>query len=64
MANFAIFLFYANLKVEEKLEQLVYGFDSALVAIGGNMGLYLGFSCLSISFWIIDMMEQKFGRKG
>jgi len=36
--------------VEERVETLVYDFGNFLAAAGGNLGLTLGFSCLSI-FW-------------
>ncbi len=57
--SFRIYFYYGSMSVEEKMEQLVHGLDGALVAIGGSMGLILGYSCLSISLWLLDTLEKK-----
>jgi len=50
---FLLFYFYTTLTVEEKIETLLYDFGGLMAAAGGNLGLCLGFSCLSILFSII-----------
>ncbi len=52
--------FFGTLNVEHKTEKYVYGFGTAIVAVGGSMGLFLGFSCLSISLSLLKMLENKF----
>jgi hypothetical protein len=42
--------FYKTLLVEKQVETLVYDLGGFLAAAGGNMGLCLGLSCLSILF--------------
>ena len=44
---------YSTLVVEESTERLVYDFENLLTAIGGNLGLFLGFSCFSSSMFLI-----------
>ena len=43
--------------MEERVESLVYDFSAFLVATGGNLGLFLGFSCLSVGFGIINWLQ-------
>ena len=44
---------YSTLVVEESIERLVYDFENLLTAVGGNLGLFLGFSCFSSSMFLI-----------
>jgi hypothetical protein len=37
-----IWAFYSSLYVNEKIETYVFDFDTALVAVGGSLGLFLG----------------------
>jgi hypothetical protein len=48
------------LDVEERIETLVYNTGSFLSAAGGNLGLHLGFSCLSTVFGFINWMQEHF----
>ena len=45
---------------EERIESLEYDLTSLLVSAGGNLGLFLGFSCLSVFFGIIDWIRARF----
>jgi len=51
---------YQDFTIEEKVETLVYDFGSFLTSIGGNLGLFLGFSCFSLLVSIIEMLKEKF----
>ena len=51
---FIIWQFYSTLYVNEKVETYIFDFDSALVAIGGSLGLFLGWSIMSM---ILDVAE-------
>ncbi len=55
---FGIYAFYQNLLVKTQTEEFVYGFDSALVAVGGSMGLFLGTSCYSLCATFLDWLHD------
>jgi len=46
--------------VEAKKESYVYDGVNFLTAAGGNLGLFMGFSCLSIIFSLIDSLNKWF----
>jgi hypothetical protein len=56
--RFRLKIYYKTLNIEEKTEALVYDFGTFLAAIGGNLGLFLGFSCLSLLLILISMFEK------
>ena len=43
-------LYYSTLLIEQQVETLIYDVGGFLAAAGGNLGLCLGFSCLSVFF--------------
>jgi len=49
--------------IEEKTETFVYDVGNFLTAAGGNLGLFMGFSCLSIILTFIDKFEHHFSWK-
>ena len=51
---------YNSFTIEEKVETLVYDIGSFLTSIGGNLGLFLGFSCFSLLVSLIEMLKEKF----
>ena len=55
--GFQFFYFYNSLSMEERVESLVYDFSAFLIATGGNLGLFLGFSCLSVGIKIINWLQ-------
>ena len=60
---YTIAIMYNSLDVEKQEETLIYDFGNFLAAIGGNLGLFLGFSCLSIIFAGVDLIMKKFPRQ-
>jgi hypothetical protein len=44
--------------VQKQVEVLVYDFGGFIAAAGGNLGLCLGFSCLSILFTITHWTQK------
>ncbi len=54
-----LFCFYATMSVDHKTEKYIYGFETALVAVGGSMGLFLGLSCMSIILSLIEWTQKK-----
>ncbi len=55
---FYVYFYYTSLVVEKRVETLVYDIGGFLAAAGGNMGLTLGLSFLTIFFSIIDWMRS------
>jgi hypothetical protein len=51
--HFNLRFFYNTLVVEEKITSLVYDTGTLLTSAGGNMSLFLGFSCLSVLLSLI-----------
>ena len=49
---------YSSLQVEEKVVTLVYDLESVLASIGGNLGLFLGFSCLSLMLLLLKYTKK------
>ncbi len=56
--SFVFSFCYLFMDVEEKTETLVYDLGTFLAALGGNLGLALGFSCLSILLGIVNYLTQ------
>lgn len=54
-----IFIYYDSLLVHENVEYFVYGEDKLVSAVGGVMGLILGYSFLSILNYVIICLRQK-----
>ena len=42
---------YEDLAIESQEEYFIMSFGSLISNVGGLLGLFLGFSCLSITFW-------------
>ena len=47
---------YETLSIEENVESLVYDVANFLAAVGGNLGLFLGFSCLSVFLSVLNCL--------
>ncbi len=58
-ADVGIWHSYQSLRVESKREEFVYDMGDVLAAVGGNMGLWLGFSCLSLLLDVFGRIKQK-----
>ena len=52
-----------TLFVDEKIESLEYDIGSFLAAAGGNLGLMLGFSCLSVMFTTVEYANKYLSTK-
>ena len=55
---FDLLTFYYKLETEEKTETLLYDAVNFLSAAGGNLGLFIGFSCLSVMLTMIDLISD------
>ena len=45
--------------VEKEVETLVYDAGNFFAAIGGNLGLFLGFSCLTMILKCVDFVKKR-----
>jgi hypothetical protein len=57
---FTLWIYYSSLQIDEKIERYIYGFETVIVAVGGSMGLFLGWSCYSVIVTGITILERKF----
>ena len=56
--NFYLSFSYETFAVEEHVETLIYDTGNFLAQIGGNLGLFLGFSCFSTLVAIIHYLGK------
>lgn len=55
---FLLFIFLTGTFVEEKMEAYIFDIDTAIFAIGGTMGLFLGWSLYSIIMELLTRVES------
>jgi hypothetical protein len=56
--HYFINLYYETFNVEEHVEALIYDASSFFRSVGGNLGLFLGFSFLSVLFAMINVCKE------
>ena len=61
-SNVMFVYFYETFVVEERMETLVYDLSAFLVSVGGNLGLCLGYSCLTIGLAFVEAFGWIYGR--
>ncbi len=54
-----IYTYYDHLLVQKQYERLIYDVPGFLSALGGSLGLYLGLSCLTFVYALIDLYFEK-----
>ena len=57
--DFWLFYYYETMETEINTEMLIVDVSNLIGAIGGNMGLFLGFSFLSIFVFSLDFIHAK-----
>ena len=55
--NFPLYLCFETMDTEERTENLIYDLGNFLVAAGGNLGLFMGFSCFSLMLLLIGHLN-------
>ncbi len=60
--TFFLLLFYETFDTVENKETLVYDVGDLFAAAGGHLGLFLGFSCLSLLMQILDYVLEYFNK--
>ena len=56
--TFYLYISLESLTVEERVEALVYDEVNFVAAAGGNLGLFLGFSCFSVLLALIKQVRK------
>ena len=56
---FVTWMYYSSLYVKERTETFTFDFDTALVAVGGSLGLFLGWSLNSMLMFILENLYDK-----
>lgn len=59
LSELIVSFYFRTLAVEEHVETVVYDAINFLAAAGGNLGLLLGFSCLSTLLYFHDLIVKK-----
>jgi hypothetical protein len=57
---FTLMFYFSTHDIQQEIENLDYDFGNFLVSAGGNLGLFLGFSCLSVLFAFIKFVKKFF----
>jgi hypothetical protein len=57
--SFLVVIYSKRAVVEESEEMLIYDFGNFVAAAGGNFGLLLGFSCLSVLLSFINFIKER-----
>ncbi len=60
---FKVFPVYDTLCTEVRNEYFIYDLNNVLASIGGHLGLFLGFSCLNIILFGVQLISKWFGWK-
>ncbi len=53
-----MFVYYDTVLVKRHFERLIYDLPGFLSALGGSLGLYLGLSCLSVLYGLIEVYPK------
>ena len=59
-SNFSLFIFPSSKFIEDQSETLLYDAGGFFAAVGGHLGLLLGFSCLSVLYAIVKWFKKFF----
>ena len=57
---FYLRIVYSTLHIEKNVETLVYDTGNFFSTVGGNLGLCLGFSCLSCLLSLVEFISEMF----
>jgi len=57
--NLYLYFEYITTQTEEEVETYIYDNENFLTALGGNLGLFLGFSCLSVLLKLLEKILAK-----
>ena len=52
-----MFFMYATTEVKVIKEELLISFSNFVSSIGGNLGMFIGFSCFGVFSWAYDLIK-------
>ena len=55
----AVGMYYNEIRVQYRRERVLYGLVDIIAAVGGSLGLFLGFSFLDFALWALGMIQEK-----
>jgi hypothetical protein len=58
ISNLILDIFYSTDLIEERTETLIYTETTFWSSVGGNLGLFLGFSCLSVALALLKIADK------
>ena len=56
--NKQVYVYYSSTEVNVLTEEFILDFSNFISAIGGNLGMFIGFSFLGFFSWFYDMIEK------
>ena len=54
-----IAVYYKNMEIDITEEVLLFDFSAIVAAVGGSMGLFLGFSCYSLALDFCTVLQRR-----
>ena len=58
-----MFFMYSTTEVKVVTEELLISFSNFISSIGGNLGMFIGFSCFGVFSWAFDHVKRILNRK-
>ena len=58
-----IFFMYATTEIKVITEELLINFSNFVSSVGGNLGMFIGFSCFGVFSWTYDLIKEFLDRK-
>ena len=58
-----MFFMYSTTEVKVVTEELLISFSNFISSIGGNLGMFIGFSCFGVFSWAFDHVKGILNRK-
>ena len=53
---------FETMELQVKEEYVIYDFVGMISSIGGNLGLFIGFSFFDAFCWILDLIQKWFSK--
>ena len=54
---------YATTEVKVITQELLISFSNFISSIGGNLGMFIGFSCFGVFSWAFDLVKRILNQK-
>ena len=63
LRGFRLYPYYETISTKVTMEYVIYDLSNVMTAIGGNLGLFLGYSCVNILIWIAEIAKACYSKK-